>query len=158
MWKDLYNLVSQVLSRCGKVVYDLVLQILFSIWKGCIWPCFADPVLYMERLYMTLFCRSCSRCGSTRSCVRCTGSPAGRKLTLWPRPWQPGRVSLRNGENNSSVIIQILFRNNVKLEPCKCKMLKSSVPDFRTRYSAVLQSRLTCKTSGKTGITRIIIN
>ncbi len=79
-------------SWCGKVVYDFVLQILFSIWKGCIWPCFAcpvldverfhmtlfcrsfldverlymtsfsDPVLYMERLYMTLFCRSCSRC------------------------------------------------------------------------------------------------
>jgi hypothetical protein len=53
-------------------------------------------------------------------------------------------------------MIQILFRNNVKLEPCKCKLLKLSVPDFCTRYSAVLQSRLTCKTGGKTGITRSV--
>ncbi len=129
-------------SRCGKVVYDLVLQVL---------------LVNVKRLYMTLFCRSCSRCGSTRSCVRCTGSPAGRRRTLWPRPWQPGRVSLRNGENNSSVMIQILFRNNVQKEPCKCKMLKRSVPDYRMRYSDVLQSRLTCEMSGKTGITRIIV-
>ncbi len=39
----------------GCVGYSLILLVLFSIWKGFIWPCFAGSVLDVERFYKTLF-------------------------------------------------------------------------------------------------------
>jgi hypothetical protein len=47
----------------GCVGCNLILQVLFLMWKGFIRPCFAGSVLDVERFYMTLFCRSCTRCG-----------------------------------------------------------------------------------------------